>query len=74
MCYIVDGEGVVGAQPTIRPGKSFEYTSSARLWSRSGMMRGHYILEPMPDQLNVAETICATIPAFSLDCGEQLPS
>ena len=38
----VRGDGVVGAQPTLRPGDNFEYTSWCVLATPSGMMRGTY--------------------------------
>jgi ApaG protein len=38
----VRGEGVVGAQPTLRPGENFEYTSWCVLATPSGSMRGTY--------------------------------
>ena len=40
----VRGLGVVGHQPLIRPGESFEYTSGARLGSPMGSMQGSYFL------------------------------
>ena len=38
----VKGLGVVGQQPLLRPGESFEYTSGCRLRTASGSMRGTY--------------------------------
>jgi ApaG protein len=38
----VKGLGVVGQQPLLRPGESFEYTSGCRLRTASGSMRGSY--------------------------------
>jgi len=38
----VRGEGVVGAQPTLRPGQHFEYTSGCVLRTPRGRMRGTY--------------------------------
>ena len=40
----VRGLGVVGHQPLLRPGESFEYTSGARLGSPVGSMPGSYFL------------------------------
>jgi len=40
--YLVDGVGVVGEQPKIRSGESYEYTSFCPLPTRTGSMRGHY--------------------------------
>ena len=36
----VKGPGVVGEQPVLKPGESFEYTSGAPLDTPSGMMGG----------------------------------
>lgn len=38
----VKGLGVVGEQPLLRPGQSFQYTSGTRLNTPSGSMRGSY--------------------------------
>ncbi|MBX3727469.1 MAG: Co2+/Mg2+ efflux protein ApaG [Xanthomonadales bacterium] len=38
----VRGDGVVGEQPWMRPGDSFEYTSGAVLETAVGTMRGTY--------------------------------
>jgi ApaG protein len=38
----VEGEGVVGHQPRLEPGQSFEYTSFCVLQTSHGSMRGTY--------------------------------
>lgn len=38
----VKGDGVVGEQPTLRPGERFEYTSGCPLPTPVGTMRGSY--------------------------------
>ncbi len=38
----VRGDGVVGAQPTLRSGQSFEYSSGCALRTPRGTMRGTY--------------------------------
>ena len=38
----VRGPGVVGKQPTLRPGQSFEYTSGCELGTPFGVMEGSY--------------------------------
>jgi ApaG protein len=38
----VKGLGVVGAQPLIKPGESYEYTSGAAIATPVGTMRGSY--------------------------------
>lgn len=39
---IIDGEGVVGEQPVIKPGASYDYVSGCPLATPSGSMRGSY--------------------------------
>lgn len=41
----VKGLGVVGAQPTLKPGESFEYTSGAAIRTPVGTMRGTYQMQ-----------------------------
>jgi ApaG protein len=38
----VQGPGVVGEQPVLAPGESFQYTSGCPLRTSSGVMRGTY--------------------------------
>lgn len=38
----VRGQGVVGQQPVLEPGDSFEYTSQCRLKTSTGTMHGTY--------------------------------
>lgn len=38
----VEGEGVVGEQPYLRPGEDFQYTSGTRMDTPIGTMRGSY--------------------------------
>lgn len=57
----VKGEGVVGEQPVLEPGESFEYTSGAPLDTPSGMMGGAYQMES-----ESGERFDIEIPTFSL--------
>jgi ApaG protein len=57
----VRGEGVVGKQPRLEPGESFEYTSWAMLRTPYGAMRGSYTMERTPN-----DTFEAKIAEFSL--------
>lgn len=41
----VNGKGVVGQQPVIQPGESFEYSSGTIIGSEIGDMRGSYTME-----------------------------
>lgn len=57
----VRGMGVVGEQPFLRPGESFEYTSGTSIATAVGTMRGSYQM--------IAEDgthFDATIPEFTL--------
>ncbi len=38
----VEGEGVVGLQPVLKPGETFQYISGCNLKSEIGKMWGHY--------------------------------
>jgi ApaG protein len=40
--HIVDGEGVVGDQPVIKPGGSYDYVSGCPLTTPTGSMQGAY--------------------------------
>jgi ApaG protein len=40
----VEGPGVVGEQPVLEPGMSFEYTSFCPLTTPFGTMQGHYVM------------------------------
>ncbi len=40
--HTVEGEGVVGEQPMIQPGDSFDYVSGCPLATPSGAMQGSY--------------------------------
>jgi ApaG protein len=58
----VDGPGVVGEEPRLEPGDSYEYSSGCPLDTPSGVMFGHY--QMVTDD---GEAFEVTIPAFSLD-------
>ena len=50
----VRGLGVVGQQPTLEPGESFEYTSSCSLKTPFGTMNGTYkMVGPEGEELEV---------------------
>ena len=62
----VKGAGVVGEQPVLKPGESYEYTSGADLNTTSGMMGGAYQMES-----EGGERFDIEIPTFSLDSPNQ---
>lgn len=57
----VKGEGVVGQQPTLRPGEEFEYTSGTMIVDSVGSMHGTYTF-----QNEVGEFFDVSIPSFNL--------
>jgi ApaG protein len=58
----VRGAGVIGEQPVLKPGETFEYTSGTPLPTPSGIMGGTYEMEGTG-----GERFSITIPTFSLD-------
>ena len=58
----VRGPGVVGAQPVIAPGQSFQYTSGCPLATASGHMVGRYQMKAASGEAFEAE-----IPPFILE-------
>lgn len=58
----VNGPGVVGQQPVLKPGETFNYSSGCPLLVPSGMMQGVYqLVDESGDILDVK------IPLFALD-------
>ena len=62
----VRGAGVVGEEPVLSPGESFEYTSGVPLPTPSGFMTGSYGMVT-----ETGEPFDIEIPAFSLDMPQQ---
>ena len=58
----VKGLGVVGQQPLLKPGQSFEYTSGTRLRTPTGTMHGSFFCVAED-----GEKFDADIPMFVLD-------
>jgi len=58
----VRGPGVVGAQPVLAPGQSFQYTSGCPLPTASGYMTGRYQMRSASGEAFEAE-----IPPFILE-------
>jgi len=59
---IVDGEGVIGKKPILKPGESHSYTSGCLLTSPLGSMNGYYLLINYTDTSNFK----VIIPSFKL--------
>lgn len=62
----VRGPGVVGEQPVLKPGDSFEYTSGTPLTTPSGFMGGEYEMVTVD-----GGRFEVRIPTFSLDSPHQ---
>ena len=61
----VKGAGVVGEQPTLRPGELFEYTSGAPLTTPSGFMVGAYQMETDRGEIH-----CIFASSYAIDRNE----
>lgn len=57
----VEGSGVIGQQPTLKPGEAFEYTSGCVLTTPVGTMKGSYRM-----QAEDGVEFNASIPEFTL--------
>lgn len=57
----VRGNGVVGQQPTIAPGQSYQYSSGAVIHTETGDMKGSYTMH-----CSTGEQFQAAIPLFVL--------
>ncbi len=64
----VHGPGVVGEEPFLKPGDSYQYSSGCPLTTSSGMMSGSYMMQNHEaGSLDEGKLFAITIPAFSLD-------
>jgi ApaG protein len=63
----VRGAGVVGEQPVLAPGDTYQYTSGAALRTPSGIMVGNYEMTTED-----GESFLIDIPVFSLDSPDQV--
>ncbi len=61
----VKGLGVVGHQPLLKPGESFQYSSGSRLRTPSGTMHGRYFCVAED-----GERFEVVIPMFVLEAGD----
>lgn len=59
---VVEGEGVIGEKPILKPGERHSYTSGCLLFSPFGAMKGHY------DMINFSTSrkFRVSIPLFNL--------
>ena len=58
----VEGEGVVGKQPVIEPGESYQYISGCNLRTEMGKMKGSYQME----NLHTRQMFQVDIPPFEM--------
>ena len=58
----VEGEGVVGIQPQINPGGSYQYISGCNLRTEMGKMYGTYLME----NINNKKIFDVVIPSFEM--------
>ena len=59
---VVEGDGVVGVQPVLKPGEQHEYVSGCNLLSDIGRMQGSYFFKREGEE----GLIEVTIPSFQL--------
>lgn len=59
---IVEGEGVVGQTPTLKPNETYSYSSGCFLESNIGSMKGFYTMQ----NTETLEQFKVTIPTFQL--------
>jgi len=65
---IIDGEGVVGKKPLLKPGDSYKYSSGCLITSPVGAMRGFYNMV----DVNSGKKFKAYIPTFKLNAPQAL--
>lgn len=64
--FIIDGDGVVGAQPIIEAGGQYIYNSFTTIQSASGFMSGYYVMTD-----NRGNKIHVPIPPFQLSSQQE---
>jgi ApaG protein len=64
----VEGEGVVGQQPMLEPGFSYQYISGCNLRTEIGKMYGTYLMQRISD----GKMFYVTIPVFLLTASNKL--
>jgi ApaG protein len=58
----VEGDGVIGVQPILDPGKSYQYISGCNLNTDMGKMHGNYLFI----NLHNKKTFSVSIPSFEM--------
>ncbi|RLD29774.1 MAG: Co2+/Mg2+ efflux protein ApaG [Bacteroidetes bacterium] len=59
---VIDGEGVIGKKPVLKPGESYTYSSGCLLTSPFGAMQGHYNMV----NFTTTKKFKVSIPTFKL--------
>ena len=59
---VIDGEGVIGKKPVLKPGESYTYNSGCLLTSPFGAMQGHYNMV----NFTTTKKFKVSIPTFKL--------
>lgn len=60
--YQIDGEGVIGKKPTLKPGETHTYSSGCLLISPFGTMKGYFTMI----NFTTTKKFKATVPTFRL--------
>ena len=55
----VEGEGVIGIQPILKPGETYQYVSGCNLKTEMGRMHGTYLMENQNNKETFNEQILA---------------
>ncbi len=58
----VEGEGVIGIQPVLKPSETYQYVSGCNLKTEMGRMHGTYLMENQHNK----ETFKVNIPSFDM--------
>lgn len=58
----VEGEGVIGIQPVLKPGETYQYVSGCNLKTEMGRMHGTYLMENQHNK----ESFQVNIPSFDM--------
>lgn len=66
MIHTVEGDGVVGEAPLLRPGQSHDYVSGCPLDTPHGSMEGFYTFRQMDGRSAEGKLIEVSIPFFPL--------
>jgi ApaG protein len=69
---IVEGEGVIGEQPSLEPEEIHVYTSGCDLSSAMGYMEGHYNFVTINDRGEVTNKFKVSVPRFLLEYPSKL--